>query len=49
MLTYSQSTDPDSPFYQDYTQAYSRKQWLRLPFTDTEISQQQISKQTLTR
>lgn len=49
MLTYSQSTDPASPHYQDYTLAYSKKQWLRLPFTDAEIAQQQISKTTLTR
>ena len=37
-LTYSQSDDPASAHYGDYTRAYSAKQWLRVPFTETEIT-----------
>jgi acyl-homoserine-lactone acylase len=33
----SQSTDPASPHYRDYTRAYSQKSWLRAPFTDDEV------------
>jgi acyl-homoserine-lactone acylase len=37
LLVPSQSTDPASPHYRDYTRAYSRKEWLRAPFTDREV------------
>jgi len=37
LLTYSQSTDPASPWYADQTLAYSRKQWPTLPFTQERI------------
>ncbi|WP_203300144.1 penicillin acylase family protein [Marinobacter sediminum] len=37
-VTYSQSTDPASPYYRDMTEAYSRKQWIRFPFTEEEIA-----------
>ncbi|MCC2972637.1 penicillin acylase family protein [Massilia sp. IC2-476] len=37
MLTYSQSTDPKSPWYADQTQVYSRKEWPVLPFTQERI------------
>jgi len=37
-LTFSQSDDPASPHHGDYTQAYSEKQWLRVPFTEAEIT-----------
>jgi len=37
MLTYSQSTDPKSPWYADQTQVYSRKEWPALPFTQEKI------------
>ncbi len=37
-VTYSQSDDPASPHYGDYTRAYSAKQWLRVPFTESEIT-----------
>lgn len=36
-ITYSQSTDPASPYYQDMTEAYSDKQWIRFPFTEGDI------------
>lgn len=37
-LTSSLSDDPASAHYSDYTRAYSAKQWLRLPFTESEIT-----------
>ncbi len=37
VLTYSQSPEPDSAFYADQTQLYSRSRWIDLPFTDEEI------------
>lgn len=37
MLTYSQSTDPASPWYADQTRVYSRKEWPLLPFTQERI------------
>ncbi|MEL7445029.1 MAG: penicillin acylase family protein [Pseudomonadota bacterium] len=43
ILSYSQSTNPASPYYADQTRKYSAKQWHRLPFTQAEIDAQQIS------
>ena len=37
ILASSQSPDPDSPFYDDQTLAYSHKEWTRLPFTPAAI------------
>ncbi len=37
-LTFSLSDDPASAHYADYTQAYAAKQWLRLPFSEADIS-----------
>ena len=37
-ITYSQSTDPANPHYNDFTQAYSAKQWQRLPFHDADVA-----------
>ncbi|WP_416908359.1 MAG: penicillin acylase family protein [Polymorphobacter sp.] len=37
VLSYSQSTDPTSPWYADQTRQYAAKQWNRLPFTPAEI------------
>lgn len=42
-LTYSQSTDPASPHYRDFTDRYRNKQWLRFPFTTSEIATAQES------
>lgn len=36
-VTYSQSTDPASPYFRDMTGAYSNKQWIRFPYTQKEI------------
>ncbi len=38
ILSYSQSPDPQSPWYGDQTQLYSRKQWVRFPFTRAQIA-----------
>lgn len=37
-LTFSQSDDPASPHYSDYTRAYSAGQWQRMPFSEGEIA-----------
>jgi len=36
-LTFSLSDDPASPHYSDYTKAYAAKEWMRVPFTESEI------------
>jgi len=41
-ITYSQSTDPASPHYSDWTQAYAQKRWQKLPFYADEIAAQRI-------
>ncbi|MEO2173210.1 MAG: penicillin acylase family protein [bacterium] len=38
ILTYSQSEEPDSPHYSDQTELYSQSQWLKFPFTESEIA-----------
>ncbi|MGH6615123.1 penicillin acylase family protein [Sphingomonas sp.] len=38
VLTYSQSTDPASPWFADQTKLYSGKGWHRLPFTPAQIA-----------
>lgn len=37
-LTYSQSTDPASPHFDDWTRAYSQKAWHKMPYTTAEIA-----------
>lgn len=37
-LTFSLSDDPASPHFGDYTKAYSAKQWVRMPFSESEIT-----------
>ncbi len=36
-VTYSQATDPASPYFSDMTERYSRKEWIRFPFTEADI------------
>jgi len=36
-LSYSLSTDPASPHFSDQTELFSRKQWVTLPFSETQI------------
>lgn len=38
ILTYSQSTDPSSPYASDQTQLYATGKWAKLPFKDSDIS-----------
>jgi acyl-homoserine-lactone acylase len=47
-VTYSQSTDPASPHFSDYTREYSAKRWKRLPFRPAEIAAEKISEIHLT-
>lgn len=42
-ITYSQSTDPANPHYNDFTKEYSAKRWLRFPFKAADIEAQKIS------
>lgn len=44
ILSYSQSTDPASPYFADQTRAYAAKKWHRLPFTRKQISADRIGK-----
>lgn len=37
VLTYSQSTDPASPWFADQTELFSKKTWLTQPFTEQQI------------
>jgi acyl-homoserine-lactone acylase len=37
ILTYSQSTDPTSPFFADQTRLFSRKDWVPMRFTESDI------------
>lgn len=43
LLLPSQSSDPASPHYRDYTRAYSAKEWYHLPFTAAEVAAAQVS------
>lgn len=38
LLSFSLSDDPVSPRYDNYTQHYARKQWVRIPFTEAQIT-----------
>jgi acyl-homoserine-lactone acylase len=37
ILTYSQSSDPTSPYFSDQTEMFSSKQWIHAPFCPDEI------------
>lgn len=43
ILASSQSPEPDSPYYADQTMAYSRKQWVRLPFSAEAVAAAAVS------
>ena len=43
ILTYSQSTDPASPYYADQTQLYSDKKWVDMPFCAEDIAASAIT------
>lgn len=38
VLTYSQSSDPDSPYFSDQTKLYVKGQWAKLPYTEQQIT-----------
>lgn len=42
LLAYSQSEDSTRPYHRDQTRRYSAKDWIRLPFSATEISNQAV-------
>ena len=48
ILTYGQSIDPSSPWYDDQTTMFGQEQWVDFPFTDTQIADQEISSIRLT-
>ena len=39
ILTYSQATDPTSPWYDNMTTLYSQKKWVSLPYTTEQLAQ----------
>jgi acyl-homoserine-lactone acylase len=38
ILTYSQSTDPTSPYFGDQTRMFSNKEWVTWPFCDADVN-----------
>jgi acyl-homoserine-lactone acylase len=47
VMTYSQSTDPESSHFDDLTRVYSEKGWVDLPFCEADIAAQEISRITI--
>jgi acyl-homoserine-lactone acylase len=47
IVTYSQSTNPDSPHFSDMTQVFSDQEWVSFPFKMGDIQQQQIDSVSL--
>jgi acyl-homoserine-lactone acylase len=45
LLTYSQSEDITSPFYEDQTLRFSKNEWITLPWTASQVSADAISPQ----
>jgi len=44
LLSYSQSSDPDSAHYADSSQLYGQKKWINAPFCAKQINQSRIGK-----
>lgn len=42
LLAFSQSADSTRPYHRDQTRRYSKKEWIRLPFSAGEVSKQAI-------
>ncbi len=42
LLAYSQASDKTRPYHRDQTRRYSAKDWVRLPFSASEISKQAV-------
>jgi acyl-homoserine-lactone acylase len=47
ILANSQSPSPESPFNSDQTRAYSRKEWVHLPFTPEQIEAARLASPTV--
>ncbi|HTY96059.1 MAG TPA: penicillin acylase family protein [Solirubrobacteraceae bacterium] len=43
LLTYSQSEDPTSPYYEDQTQRFSKGEWITLPWTPAQVQEDEIA------
>jgi acyl-homoserine-lactone acylase len=43
ILTYSESTNPTSPFFSDQTQLFSRKRWVRVRFCKRDVRRHTLS------
>jgi acyl-homoserine-lactone acylase len=43
ILTYSQSTNPASPWFSDQTRMYARKEWVDTPFCEADVQRQTIA------
>ncbi|MGM8887945.1 penicillin acylase family protein, partial [Psychrobacter sp. 1U2] len=42
LLGYSQASDTTRPYHRDQTRRYSAKDWIRMPFSKTEINNQAV-------
>jgi acyl-homoserine-lactone acylase len=49
VLTYSQSINPNSPFYSDQTKLYSKKGWDDLRFTEAAVEAGTVSRKTISQ
>ena len=49
ILTYSQSTNPASPHYDDATKLYSQSGWIDLPFCKRDQDAQEIRRETVSQ
>ncbi len=47
ILTYSQTSNPNSPFWADQTRMFSSKQWVNPPFCESEFRGQAIQETTI--
>ena len=47
VLTYSQSTNPESPHYADSTRLYSESAWIDMPFCEADRDAQEIDRVTI--
>lgn len=48
VLSFSQSMDPTSPHFSDMTEMFSRKQWVDLPMSESDVAAGALSTTTLT-
>lgn len=48
ILAFSQSTNPNSPHFSDMTKMYSKKQWVDLPMSESDVVANAVSQTELT-